>query len=132
MLYKVEKASHPPELNAIWDKNPWTNIEPLQLQNYVGEFPKHFPETQAKFYLDASPAERARRRWLQLGEMGLDEDPDKVRLEMDERDQKDSTRKHSPLKKAEDAVHIDTTGMTIEQVVDKIARIVEDLEDAGA
>jgi cytidylate kinase len=91
-----------------------------------------FPDTQAKFYLDASPAERARRRWLQLKELGIDEDPDKVRQEMEERDRKDSSREHSPLKKADDAIHIDTTGMDIDQVVKTLARKVEELEGSGA
>lgn len=91
-----------------------------------------FPDTQAKFYLDASPAERARRRWLQLKEMGINEDPDRVRKEMEERDQNDSTREHSPLKKADDAIHIDTTGLTIDQVVSMLAERVEELEEQGA
>lgn len=91
-----------------------------------------FPDTPAKFYLDASPDERARRRWLQLKEMEIDEDPDKVRREMEERDQKDTSREHSPLKRAADAIHIDTTGMTIDQVVEKLAGTVKELEGSGA
>lgn len=91
-----------------------------------------FPDTPAKFYLDASPDERARRRWLQLKEMEMDEDPDKVRREMEERDQKDTSREHSPLKRAADAIHIDTTGMTIDQVVEKLAGMVKELEGSGA
>jgi cytidylate kinase len=91
-----------------------------------------FPDTPAKFYLDASPEERARRRWLQLRESGVDEDPDKVRREMEERDRKDSSREHSPLKMADDAVHIDTTGMHIDQVVKMLARQVKELEKSGA
>jgi cytidylate kinase len=91
-----------------------------------------FPDTPAKFYLDASPEERARRRWIQLKELGIDEDPDKVRREMEERDRKDSSREHSPLKKADDAIHIDTTGMDIDQVVKTLARKVEELEASGA
>jgi len=91
-----------------------------------------FPDTPAKFYLDASPDERARRRWLQLKEMGRNEDLDKVRRDMKERDQNDESREHSPLKKADDAIHIDTTGMTIEQVVEKITGKVRELEGTGA
>ena len=91
-----------------------------------------FPDTPAKFYLDASPAERAKRRWLQLKEMGMDEAADKVRKEMDERDQMDSSRVHSPLKKAQNAIQVDTTGMTIEQVVEELARTVLELEGHGA
>jgi cytidylate kinase len=91
-----------------------------------------FPETAAKFYLDASPEERSRRRWQQLGEMGIKDDLEKVRREMDDRDRKDSSREHSPLRKADDAIHIDTTGMSVEQVVMMIAGKVKDLEEAGA
>jgi cytidylate kinase len=91
-----------------------------------------FPDTPAKFYLDASPEERARRRWMQLKEMGMDEDPVKVRREMEERDHKDLSREHSPLKISDDAIHLDTTGMTIDQVVQKIAGKVKELEGSGA
>jgi cytidylate kinase len=91
-----------------------------------------FPDTPAKFYLDASPDERARRRWLQLKDMGMNEDSDKVRREMEERDEKDADREHSPLKRADDAIHIDTTGMTIDQVVEELAGKVKELEGSGA
>ncbi len=91
-----------------------------------------FPDTPAKFYLDASPEERARRRWLQLKEMGMDEAPEKVRREMDERDQNDTSRKHSPLKKAEDAINVDTTGMSIGQVIETLADKVKELEESCA
>ena len=64
--------------------------------------------------------------------MGRNEDLDKVRRDMKERDQNDESREHSPLKKADDAIHIDTTGMTIEQVVEKIAGKVRELEGTGA
>jgi cytidylate kinase len=91
-----------------------------------------FPDTSAKFYLDGSPEERARRRWLQLKEMGMDDAPEKVRREMDERDQNDTSREHSPLKKADDAINIDTTGMSIDQVIEKLADKVKELEESGA
>jgi len=91
-----------------------------------------FPDTPAKFYLDASPVERARRRWLQLKEMGVDEDRDKVRKEMEERDRMDTSREHSPLQIAEDAILFDTTGMSIDQVVEKLAGKVKELEGSGA
>lgn len=87
-----------------------------------------FPETRAKFYLDASSEERARRRWRQLKEMGQVEDLKKVQREMVARDHMDSSREHSPLTRADDAVQIDTTGMTIEEVVEKIEGIVRELE----
>ena len=87
-----------------------------------------FPETPAKFFLDASPEERARRRWLQLKEKGILEDLGKVEREIRERDHNDSSRDHSPLRRAEDAFYIDTTGMTIDDVIELLAGKVKRLE----
>ena len=51
---------------------------------------------------------------------------------MEERDLKDRTREHSPLTRADDAIHIDTTGMSIAQVVDELARRILEMENTGA
>lgn len=51
-IYKVSKIPSPPEINAVWDKMPWKEIEPLQIKNYMGEKPVHFPFTQAKVAYD--------------------------------------------------------------------------------
>ena len=91
-----------------------------------------FPDTGAKFYLDASLEERARRRWLQLREQGVQQPEDEVRSQLEDRDLNDTSRSHSPLKQAEDAIYIDTTGMTLEQVVDTLAERVQELERADA
>lgn len=91
-----------------------------------------FPGTRAKFYLDATPEERARRRWIQLKDKGVDEELGKVRSEMEERDRNDASREHSPLIKADDAIHIDTTGLTVDEVVSLIADRVHELERSGA
>lgn len=74
------------------------------------------PAAELKVYLTADPAERARRRAVELGG-----DQATVMAEQTLRDQRDSTRAHSPLEAAPGAVVIDTTGMTIEQVVERIA-----------
>ena len=50
--YKVQKISKRPEINAVWDKMPWNQIEPLQLDHYMGDKPGHFPFTQAKVAYD--------------------------------------------------------------------------------
>jgi hypothetical protein len=50
--YKVQKISVQPEINAVWDKMPWDGIEPLQIKNYMGDKPDHFPFTQAKVAYD--------------------------------------------------------------------------------
>ena len=79
-----------------------------------------FPEADLKIWLSASAEERARRRALQTGE-----DPAVVIRELDRRDRADSGRKVSPLTPAEDAIHLDTTGMTVDEVVDRITALID-------
>jgi CMP/dCMP kinase len=74
------------------------------------------PDAELKVYLTADPAERARRRAVELGG-----DQAMVMAEQTLRDERDSTRAHSPLEAAPGAVLLDTTGMSIEQVVEHIA-----------
>lgn len=50
--YKVQKLSEQPEINAVWDKMPWNGIESLQVKNFMGDKPEHFPYTQAKVAYD--------------------------------------------------------------------------------
>ncbi len=76
------------------------------------------PDAELKVYLTADAAERARRRAVELGG-----DQATVMAEQTLRDQRDSTRVHSPLEAAPGAVVLDTTGMTIEQVVERIAQL---------
>jgi hypothetical protein len=52
IAYKVRKVSQQPEINAVWDKLPWKDIEPLHLENFMGDRPEHFPFTQAKVAYD--------------------------------------------------------------------------------
>ncbi|MDI9514171.1 MAG: (d)CMP kinase [Clostridiaceae bacterium] len=87
---------------------------------------KVLPDAGLKIFLTASAEERARRRYLELQEKGLlDKTFDELVAEIEERDHNDSTREHSPLKKAEDAVVIDTTGKTIDEVVAIIMGMAE-------
>lgn len=81
-----------------------------------------FPDAQAKFYLDASPQVRARRRADQLREAGRDADEAAILEAIIERDRRDSTRADGPLVCAEGAVRIDTSAMTLDQVVDELER----------
>ena len=83
-----------------------------------------FPDAQVKFYLDASPAVRARRRAEQLREAGHHADYEQIRRAIIQRDEKDSTRKDGPLICPHDAERIDTSDMTLEQVVDLLERKV--------
>ncbi|MBN2307565.1 MAG: (d)CMP kinase [Candidatus Hydrogenedentes bacterium] len=81
-----------------------------------------FPQAKCKVYLDASLDERARRRAAEMAGKGKTVSPDALRAEIHERDEKSKTRAVSPLRRAEDAVLIDTTSMTQDEVV---AAIVE-------
>lgn len=82
-----------------------------------------FPDADRKFYIDAQFEERAMRRYKEFT-AGLNPDIslEDVKKDLNNRDTIDSTREHSPLKKADDAIYIDTTKMTIEEVVDTLAR----------
>jgi cytidylate kinase len=82
-----------------------------------------FPDAELKIYLDASPEVRAQRRWGELRAKGIEADFEEIKRDIIARDLKDSTREDSPLKPAPDAIRIDTSDMTIEQVVQKITAI---------
>ncbi len=82
-------------------------------------------DAEFKFFMTASSAERAQRRWLELSEKGEKVDLAQVEADIIQRDHNDSTRKLNPLKKAEDAIELDTTGMTIEEVTQKILEVVK-------
>jgi CMP/dCMP kinase len=82
-----------------------------------------FPDAGLKFYLDASPEERARRRVAQLRKRGEVVDQDEVLSQIVARDTRDSGRAVGPLVRPQDAVVIDTTELTEEQVVDRIVSL---------
>ena len=79
-----------------------------------------FPDADFKFYLDASVTERAKRRLAELKAQNVDATLAAVEAEIRDRDEKDTTREHSPLRTADDAIVIDTTCKTVEEVVDFI------------
>ena len=83
-----------------------------------------FPDAEAKFFLTANPEERARRRARELTLAGRSVDPAQVLEEMRVRDERDSRRAVAPLRKAEDAVEIDSAGLTPDEVVDRMASVV--------
>jgi cytidylate kinase len=84
-----------------------------------------FPKAEAKFFLTATPEERARRRVAELTASGATVDYAKTLSEIIERDERDSSRDVAPMKPAEDAVLVDSSVQTIEQVVESLATIVE-------
>lgn len=81
------------------------------------------PDAEVKIFLTASAAERAKRRFLELQEKGVSADLDQIAAEIRERDLRDSSRKHAPLKQAPDAILIDTDGMSIDDVVEAVISI---------
>ncbi len=88
------------------------------------------PDADIKIYLTASPEERARRRTIELNEQAESEENDRVLAEQKERDVRDSSRSASPLRAAEDAIHINSDGMDIESVVDRITALIKEKERA--
>ena len=85
-----------------------------------------FPNADVKIYLDATPEERAKRRMLQNKEKGIETSYEEVLENIKDRDKRDSTRKVSPLKKAEDAIYIDSSDMTIDEVVNKVITLIKE------
>ncbi len=87
------------------------------------------PDTKHKFFVTASPEERARRRYLELQQKGdasqtLEEVIEEIRV----RDERDSGRDYMPLRQAEDAALIDTTGMTVSEVAERMLKMIEEKE----
>lgn len=84
-----------------------------------------FPNANVKIYLDASQEERAQRRYRQNKEKGIDISYEEIVKNIEYRDNNDKTSTVAPLKKADDAILIDTTSMSVEEVVDKVSNIIE-------
>jgi CMP/dCMP kinase len=82
-----------------------------------------FPRAEVKIFLTASAAERASRRYKQLKEKGVAANLAALSLEIAERDQRDSTRTASPLVASADAVLLDTTGMSVDAVVERVLAV---------
>lgn len=83
-----------------------------------------FPDAEVKVFLDASLDERARRRFEELRARGAEVDFESVRKAEEERDRRDRMRDHSPLRRAPDAVVIDSTGIPANEVVERIVELV--------
>jgi cytidylate kinase len=84
-----------------------------------------FPDAELKVFLDASPEVRARRRTEEMAARGEAADPERVLAEVRARDEADSGRALAPLKQAPDAVRLDTSGLTLDQVVERVCALVE-------
>lgn len=85
-----------------------------------------FPDAEVKFFLSASAEERGRRRYLELAARGESATLEETIAKVIQRDRQDEGREHAPLKQAEDAVPIDSTSLTIEQVLELMERTVKE------
>lgn len=85
-----------------------------------------FPNADVKIYLDASPEERAQRRFKQNKENGIDTPYEEILQNVIDRDYRDSHREISPLTKAPDAIYVDSTGMTVEEEAEEVIRIIKE------
>ena len=90
-----------------------------------------FPDADLKFYVDAHPRQRATRRHEELAQRGLASDLDTIEREIRERDHADSTRAESPLTRAPDAIHLDTTELGLEEVVRRMLSAIEKKRQAA-
>lgn len=85
-----------------------------------------FPDAQAKIFLTASAEERAQRRYLQLQEKGVDARIDDILNDVKARDERDTSRSVAPLKAAEDSLVLDSTGKSIEEVIEQAMRFAHE------
>ena len=90
-----------------------------------------FPDADVKFYLVASAAERGRRRYLELKAKGMDVDLAQITREIEMRDQQDSAREIAPLRQAEDALLVDSSALTIEEVLERMLAAVGRVKGTG-
>ena len=102
------------ELQRLFAKKHDVVLDGRDIGTYV------LPDTPYKFFLTATPEERARRRKLDLEKTGQSADFNVILEEIKQRDYNDSHREFAPLKQADDAVFIDSSDMTIDQVADFI------------
>lgn len=86
------------------------------------------PDADVKIFLIASVASRAKRRYLDFKEKGINQNLTDIEKDIADRDYKDMHRKISPLRKAEDAYQVDTTDMSIDQVVNKLTQIIKKIK----
>jgi CMP/dCMP kinase len=137
---EVTRAIRTPEVTRLiykLDQNPEVRRRLVEVQRQFGERQPTvaegrdigtvvFPKARCKIYLEADLEERARRRARQLAESGIEADVAKLAEEIHERDEKSRQRADSPLRQAEDAVLVDTTGMSPAQVVQTLVELARE------
>ncbi len=134
---KIDKAVGPVcEVPAVRDEMVRLQRSMLQYGNLVTDGRDMgtvvFPDADLKFYLTASIEARAKRRLIDMKNQGIGMTLEALKKEIALRDERDSSRPHSPLRKAEDAEEIDTSGLTIEEqaglIVKKVETMLKDRE----
>lgn len=83
-----------------------------------------FPDAEVKFFLSASAEERGKRRYLELRQKGEEVSLETTIREVRQRDRQDEEREHAPLRRAEDAVEVDSTGMSVDEVLAAMERVI--------
>jgi cytidylate kinase len=87
------------------------------------------PDATLKIFLTATAEERAKRRYLEYKEKGMDIPIESIYQQIVDRDYQDSHREHSPLTKAEDAIEVDTTNQTIEDIIEQITKLLKNRQE---
>ncbi len=116
-------AAMPPVRDALLERQRAFQAEPGLVADGRDMGTVVFPQASLKVYLTASAEERARRRHKQLIDKGIDVNLARLLEDIERRDQRDMNREVAPLKPAADAVVIDTTSMSIEQVVERVSNL---------
>ncbi|MDD3803281.1 MAG: (d)CMP kinase [bacterium] len=88
-----------------------------------------FPDAQLKFYMDCTIEERAKRRFLEYSEKNIEADLEDIKRQIAERDERDKSRAHAPLKMAKDAILIDTTRLSKEEQIKFVVSKAQELKD---
>tara|TARA_Y100001954_G_scaffold237632_1_gene301968 strand:- start:1160 stop:1855 length:696 start_codon:yes stop_codon:yes gene_type:complete len=143
---EVTHAIRAPEVSEWASKvsqYPLVRAGLLNLQRRLGEGPDGavaegrdigtvvFPHAEVKIFLTADPQARAKRRVAQLAEKGIQITVEEILNEMKVRDERDSQRATAPLVKADDAVEIDSTQVTMDQVISQIIQLVHNCKNAS-
>lgn len=136
----VTKAIRTPEVTRLiykLDEIPAVRAHLVSLQRKYGESAPHvaegrdigtvvFPHAACKIYMDASPEERARRRAEELRAKGEDVDEATLAEEIRRRDMRAMQREHAPLRRAEDAILLDTTRLSLDEVVHRVVALARE------
>lgn len=129
---KASKLAAIPEVRAaLIDKQRAFRVAPGLVADGRDIGTVIFPDATVKIFLTASAEERAERRFKQLKQKGIDVNLSTLLQEIVERDQRDAGRSVAPLQRAADAEHIDTTGMTIDEVTSIVLRLARDKLSLG-